>query len=125
MTYQDMRRHTNRHMVGSCAVFFLLIATFCPIAVWAFDVVATESRSVDCPAHSTKTSSVSTVCQSLAERLEAVPEHIPSVDSEVRRTPSIEIAGIPTPATPLPVSALVPIYYPNVPLYLLHASLIR
>lgn len=120
-----MIRHTKRRIVGSWVVFFLVVATFCPIAVWAFDVVATESRSVDCPTHPNETSSVSTVCQSLAEKFEAVPEHVLSVESEVLGTPAAEIAMTRTPATtPLRVAALVPLHS-DVPLYLLHASLIR
>ena len=127
MKDQNTRRRTIKRVVGSCLIFSLVIATFCPIVVWASNTVAesgAESRPAECPTHPSKTSSVVTACQSLTDRFEAVPEHFQLVDSAVLWAPPVEIVLTWIPAPPPRGGALVPIPS-DVPLYLLHASLIR
>lgn len=122
MKAPDTRRRTIRRVVGSCVILSLVIAAVCPIAVWAN--TAADSLPAECPTHPSKTSSVSTACQSLTDRFEAVPEHFQLVDSAVLWTPPVEIVLAWTSATPPSGLALVPIPS-DVPLYILHASLIR
>lgn len=121
-----MKPRTIRRVVGFCLVFLLVIATFCPVVVWASGTApgsGAESRPVECPTHPSKTSSVETACQSLTDRLEALPEQVQGAESVMLSTPTSEIVATWTPVA-RPSGPALPIPS-DVPLYLLHASLIR